>query len=132
MHDKHTDTTAAVDAFMAALEHPQHAGIEAIRRIILGVDPRIAEGIKWNAPSYRLHEYFATTHLRSKRGIGVILHLGAKRRDLPPDWRVADPAGLLTWLGKDRAQIEFAGMDELRDRQSAFEALLRQWIAALA
>lgn len=80
MHRKATDTTEAVDAFMAALAHPCKAEVETLRGIVTSVDPRIAEGIKWNAPSWRLGEYFATTHLRARQGIAVILHLGAKTR----------------------------------------------------
>jgi hypothetical protein len=58
-----------------------------------------AEGIKWNAPSFRTVEYFATVKLREKKGIGVILHLGARARDLGPDGIVIDdPATLLEWL----------------------------------
>lgn len=131
MHRKATDTTEAVDAFMAALAHPCKAEVEALRGIVTGVDPRIAEGVKWNAPSWRLDEYFATTHLRAKQGIGVILHLGAKAR--APERRPAidDPDGLLEWLGPDRARVAFAGMEEMRRRQPAFEAVLRQWIRLL-
>ena len=76
-----SDTTEAVSAYMAALEHPHKALVEALRRAVLGADPAIAEGIKWNAPSFRTHEYFATTHLRTKDGVGLILHLGARPRD---------------------------------------------------
>ena len=131
MHRKTTDTTDAVDAYMAALDHPCKAEVEALRRIITGVDARIAEGVKWNAPSWRLDEYFATTHLRAKQGIGVILHLGAKTRAPSSNPAIDDPDGLLEWLGPDRARVAFADTADLRRRQAAFEALLRQWIRLL-
>lgn len=72
------DTTNAVDQFMAALDHPCKAEIEALRAALRAVDPAIAEGIKWNAPSWRTSEYFATTHLHAKTGFGLILHLGPR------------------------------------------------------
>jgi hypothetical protein len=131
MHRKTTDTTDAVDAYMAALDHPCKAEVEALRRIITGVDARIAEGVKWNAPSWRLDEYFATTHLRAKQGIGVILHLGAKTRAPERKPAIDDPDGLLEWLGPDRARVVFADLVDLRRRQAAFEAVLRQWIRLL-
>ncbi|WP_203322039.1 DUF1801 domain-containing protein [Pseudoxanthomonas beigongshangi] len=131
MHRKTTDTTDAVDAYMAALDHPCKAELEALRRIITGVDARIAEGVKWNAPSWRLDEYFATTHLRAKQGMGVILHLGAKTRAPERKPAIDDPDGLLEWLGPDRARVVFADMADLRRRQAAFEAVLRQWIRLL-
>lgn len=35
-----------VDDFMRKLDHPLKAGLEAVRSIILGVNPEISEGIK--------------------------------------------------------------------------------------
>ncbi|HTE17086.1 MAG TPA: DUF1801 domain-containing protein, partial [Armatimonadota bacterium] len=62
-----------VQAFVAALDHPRVPEILALRRIILDADPRIGEGIKWNAPSYRTSDWFATTHLRARQGVQIIL-----------------------------------------------------------
>jgi hypothetical protein len=121
---------AEVDGFMAQLEHPHKAAIEALRRVVRGADPAIAEGIKWNAPSFRTTEYFATTHLRAKQGVGLILHLGAKIRDLP-DVRIDDPDALLSWPAKDRAMVTFANVDGVRNRKSALEHIVRQWIRYL-
>ena len=129
VHDKPADSTQAVEAFMLQLEHPHKPAIELLRKLMLGVDPSVREGIKWNAPSFRTSEYFATTYLRSKTGIGLILHLGAKVRE-PADGGVAinDPDKLLKWLGKDRAMLEFASADELEGKKPALIAVLRQWI----
>lgn len=126
------DTTAAVDRFMAALDHPFKAEIETLRCAIPAVDPAIAEGIKWNAPSWRTTDYFATTHLRSKAGLGLILHLGAKARALPEGGLdVPDPTGLLKWLGRDRAQVEFRSAADLHAKLPALQALLQAWVGHL-
>src|SRR5262245_17635609 len=123
------DSSAAVDAFLATLEHPFKPEIKALRHLVLGADPAIAEGIKWKAPSYRTHEYFATTHLRTKTGIALILHLGAKvRADAEMATAIADPEGLLQWLARDRAMVCFADMAEIERRRAAFQALIRAWI----
>lgn len=112
---------------MAALEHPQKAAIAALRDVMRGADPSIAEGVKWNVPSFRTHEYFATTHLRAKVGIGLILHLGAKvRKDA--SLRIEDPEGLLIWLADDRAVVHFGDVDEVQTRAAALQAIVRQWI----
>jgi hypothetical protein len=74
------DTTRAVDEFLRALDHPFKSEIETMRKIILGAHPTVSEGTKWNAPSFRTTEYFATHELRVKGCVGVILHLGAKVR----------------------------------------------------
>lgn len=128
-HRTSADSSAAVDELMSILEHPFKAEIESIRRLMLGADPTIAEGVKWNAPSFRTTEYFATTHLRAKRGIGIIFHLGAKARELPAGGvQINDPANLLKWLAKDRAMVEFESAEELDRQKPALEDIVRQWI----
>jgi hypothetical protein len=121
------DTSAAVDRFMTDLRHPHKDAVEALRHVVCAAHHSIAEGVKWNAPSFRTTEYFATTHLRAKAGIGVILHLGARRR-ADPSVSIADPGGLLDWLAKDRAMVTFAGLDDLTARAAAFQDIVRQWI----
>jgi hypothetical protein len=118
-----------VETFLASLDHPFKPEILALRQIILGVDPSIAEGIKWNAPSFRTSEYFATMHLRAKDGVQIILHLGAKTRDTATaGLAIADPASLLSWLAKDRASVTFRDLSDIDARGSAFAQLIRQWI----
>jgi hypothetical protein len=121
------DGPGAVGAFLAALDHPLKDVILAIRQVILAVDPRIAEGIKWNAPSFRTAEWFATFHLRAKAGVQVILHLGAKVRE-GPAVPVADPDSLLVWLGKDRASVTFRDAGDVAVKREAFAGLIRSWI----
>jgi hypothetical protein len=128
-HTGPADSTQAVDDFMQHLEHPFKADIQTLRETILGADPTIAEGIKWNAPSFRTGEYFATTHLRAKGGVGLVLHLGAKVRDLAPGAvRIDDPLQLLQWLATDRAMIVFNDVLPLAKHRAALAAIIRQWI----
>jgi hypothetical protein len=118
-----------VEAFLASLDHPLKPEILAVREIILGADPSITEGIKWNAPSFRTSEYFATFHLRAKEGVQVILHLGAKARDTSiSGGAVADPESLLEWLGKDRASVKLRDLKDIDAKRSAFADILRRWI----
>ncbi len=124
------EDSAAVEAFLAGLAPTCRSEVEALRRIILGADAAIGEGIKWKVPSFRTTDYFATLHLRMKVGLGLILHLGAKVRDTPAV-PVEDPEGLLTWLARDRALITFADLEEIQARQVALVALIRQWIRAV-
>lgn len=121
------DTSTAVDAFMSTLKHPHKAAIAELRRIICGADPSILEGVKWNAPSFRTSEYFATTHLHDKKGVGLILHLGAKvRASAKPE--IKDPNKLLTWLAKDRAIVSFTGLEDVQAQAAALKGIVRQWI----
>lgn len=128
-HTTPADTSSAVDEFMAKLDHPFKNEIAVLRETILAVDPSVAEGVKWNAPSFRTTEYFATTNLRAKTGVGLVLHLGARVRDLPANGMViADPSQMLKWLGKDRAIVEFATTQEVNANLPALQAVLRQWL----
>lgn len=116
-----------VDAFLATLQHPLMPEIIALRKIILGVDPRIGEEIKWNAPSFRTTEHFATMHLRAKDQLQLILHFGAKKREVAAAG-IPDPDALLDWLGSDRASVKFTGMDDLRAKHQALGQVIRHWI----
>lgn len=118
-----------VESFLAALDHPHKAEILALRRIILGADPAIAEGIKWNAPSYRTSDWFATTHLRARDGVQIILHFGAKKRlGFTPRSDITDPQSLLEWLAEDRASARFRDLADVEVKRFAFAALVREWI----
>jgi hypothetical protein len=93
-----------VDTYMRELEHPCKKEMQALRKIILGVDPRITEEIKWNAPSFALGEHFVTFHGWAKDYVQLIFHHGPKKatsKGVPID----DPEGLLEWLATDRASI---------------------------
>ncbi len=130
LHSTGADTTKAVDEFMGKLDHSFKAEIQELRLAILSADSTISEGIKWKSPSYRTTDYFATTNLREKTGIGVILHLGAKVRDANPDGlAVKDPDGLLRWLARDRASIVFKDSNDFHIKKGAFISIIQQWIA---
>lgn len=127
-----TNRSPEGDAWLGALEHPQKDVLAAVRERVLAAAPSVAEGIKWNAISFRTTEWFATFNVRGPRGpkpILLVLHLGARRRagagELP------DPAGLLTWLAPDRATITFTDLDDVARKGDALAALVRVWIATL-
>ena len=130
-----SQTDPAVTAFLRELDHPRKKEIEAVRRIILGVSPEIHEGIKWNAPSFRTTDYFATVNLRAKGGeerVWLILHTGAKvKKTATKGMQIADPAGLLKWLAKDRCLVTFAEGKDIQAKRVALEAIVRDWIRQL-
>jgi uncharacterized protein YdhG (YjbR/CyaY superfamily) len=126
-----SQTDAAVVAYLDCLDHPLKKEIEAVRQIILGVSTEIREGIKWNSPSFRTTEWFATLNLRAKDGqerVWLILHLGAKLKDHTKGMKIADPTGLLQWLGKDRALVMFEDVKDVARKRGALEGVLGEWI----
>jgi hypothetical protein len=125
-------TPKSVEAFVASLDEASKQTVCALREIFLAADPSIAEGIKWNVPSFRTSEYFATMNLRVKTGIGVVLHFGAKKGDISRTGvAIPDPESLLSWLGRDRAIITFRDVDDINARQPALTNLIREWIKHL-
>ena len=103
--------------------------IQAVRDRIMRTDDRIVESVKWNAPSFATVEHFATFHLRSKNGLQVILHMGAKKRDdVTVRADVEDPDGLLEWRGDDRAVVTFRDVHDVEAKADAFTSIVRQWI----
>lgn len=122
------NSTNEVNEFMARLEHPLKAEIEAVRALILGADKRITESIKWNAPSFYITEHFATFKLRPSETVQVVFHTGAKVKANVTAMQISDPSGLLTWAAKDRCVATFSDMKDIKSKKTAFTAIVEQWI----
>lgn len=126
---RNTPPAPDVETWLAALDHPCKAEVLALRQIILAADPAISEEIKWNVPSFRTSEHFATLNLRVKKGIGVVLHFGAKKNEISTTGvAIDDPESQLEWLAKDRALVTFRDSSDIAAKQSAFTSLIREWI----
>lgn len=125
--------TPDVASLLAELAHPLEPAIRTLRAAILVADPRIEEGIKWNSPSYHLAgAHFATFHLRSKAGIQLVLHLGAKTRaDAVVRAAVPDPHGLLEWKSPDRATLTVRDDADALTKASALTSIVRMWVLHL-
>lgn len=124
--DRASDEAAAL---LAKLDHPRRAEIEVLRRIILAVDARVREGVKWNAPSYHIGTHFATFKLRPRDAVQVVLHTDAKKRSLPRPLTVDDPGGMLKWAAEDRCVATFVDADDVDAKGAAFASIVEQWIA---
>jgi hypothetical protein len=125
-------TDPAVIAFLRELDHPLKQEIEAVRQLILGVSPEIREEIKWNAPSFRTTDHFATFNLRTKDRVRLILHTGAKVKDTATKgMKIADPEGLLEWLAKDRCLVTLSDGKDLQAQRAALEAIVREWLGQI-
>lgn len=122
----------AVTAFIDKIKHPLRTEIEALRQLILGASPAVREGIKWNAPSFRTDDYFATMNFRGRDSMRLILHNGAKvKRTAKVGIKIKDPAGLLEWLAKDRCMITLKGRGSVADRRTALRNIIREWVRKL-
>jgi hypothetical protein len=125
---------AEVADFLRALDHPLKPEIELVRKLILDVSPEIREGIKWNAPSFRTSDSFATFNLRARDGeqrVWIILHLGSKPHSGTAKGKIKDPTGLLEWLADDRCVVKFKDAQDIKAKRAALQKIVREWIACL-
>lgn len=125
---------ASVDAFLAALDDDRRARAEWMRALLLEVEPRLTESIKWNAPSYaRGDADRVTMNVQNREGVvQVVLHLGADR----PETRGAapvldDPTGLVRWLSDIRGVLVVPDPAEADadPRRAELVTLLSRWVS---
>lgn len=122
-----------VAALLATLAPARREAVEALRRLLLAAAPGVREEWKWNAPSYRTTETFATLRLRARSGpppLGVVLHAGAKAEGRKFADAVADPEGLLKVLAPDRALLDFVDAADVRAKSAAVARVLKAWARA--
>ena len=96
--------TAEVNAFMKQLDHPLKDEIEAIRAIIKA-NRKIAERVKWNAPSFFYIDDLATIHVKARQHVHLIFHHPAI---------VKIKSALLEGDYKDRRMMYFENMKEVK------------------
>jgi uncharacterized protein YdhG (YjbR/CyaY superfamily) len=109
-----------VDAFMAQLDHPFKAEVEAVRAIIKGVHPEIAEEIKWNAPSFSYKDYLVTFNLWEKKRIHLVFH----------NPHIASiQSDLLEGDYEHRRMAYFADMAEIEAKRGELERVVRELVA---
>lgn len=75
MAKKNINDTDGVNQYMAALDHPLKAEVEAIRNIILSANKEICERVKWNAPSFFYKDQdMVTFMLRAQQHVHLVFH----------------------------------------------------------
>lgn len=102
-----------------------------LREAILGIDPRIVEEVKWNAPSFRLADHFATFKLHPPRSIQLVLHTGAKPKLPPRQFVLVGGGHLVKWAAQDRCVITVADSAAAEAQQDVVVDLVRQWMGQL-
>lgn len=116
--------------FMDKLEHPMKSEIEELRAIVRGADARLAEGLKWNAPSYSANgEDRITFNLQGKGFIRLIFHAGTEKTgvNLRAAWG-DDSLNLLEWAADDRAIVKLTGTEDIWEKAERLGEVIRRWI----
>lgn len=113
---------AVVDAYMRDVDHPFKAEMQAVRGILLGASPKIAERIKWNAPSFYYKEDLAAFNPRATEYAHLILLF-------PGGSGIPAKSPLLEGKQKDRREAKFFSLADIEAKRPALEKLVRSWVA---
>lgn len=109
------------DSLMQASEHPFKPEIEELRIIIKNASSKIAERIKWNAPSYFYIKDMAAFNLHQEKFVQIIFifYNGTM---------IHDSGDLLEGKWKDRREARFYSMEDIKNKKTKLEKVVREWI----
>ena len=108
-----------VDEYMQTLDNPRKDLWEDLREIILNVDPKMEEDIRWGAPTFIYKGNLATFNPRAKKFVTLTFHTGAY---------IDDPEGVLEGDAKEARVFRVTDRNELEQKKSALELVVRNWI----
>jgi uncharacterized protein YdhG (YjbR/CyaY superfamily) len=108
-----------VDAWFEQTDHECKAELRRLREIILGVDPRMAECIKWQVPTFVFNGNLVSFN-RSKRVCSLLFHTGAQIPGEHP---------ILEGETATARTVRFDGQADIEARRPELEAVVRSWIA---
>lgn len=114
-----TGNTPKVIEWLAALDHPLKAEIEAVRTIIKHAHPDITEDIKWAAPSFHCRDHMVTFNHRMRDRVHLVFHNAAP---------VDDGSGFLEGNYIDRRMVYFQDMTDVLAKKSQLEKVILDWI----
>jgi hypothetical protein len=108
-----------VDAYMKDLDNPLKEIWEQIREVVLGVDPKMEEDIKWGAPTFIYKGNLATFNPRAKKFVNLTFHTGAT---------IDDPDGVLEGDAKEARVLRIGSAADLKAKKSGLKKVVKNWI----
>ena len=130
MTQKAANINQEVSDFLEQQNHPFREEIELLRNIILSVDNKLTENIKWNGPNYSFENEDRITMRIQPPVVQVqlIFHRGAKKQEQPKDKLIASTSKLLNWKENDRAIITYKSMKDIEGSRSELSDIIKDWI----
>ena len=130
MTQKAANINQEVSDFLEQQNHPFRDEIELLRNIILSVDSKLTENIKWNGPNYSFENEDRITMRIQPPVVQVqlIFHRGAKKQEQPKDKLIASTSKLLNWKENDRAIITYKSMKDIEGSRSELSDIIKDWI----
>lgn len=111
-----------VDEFFSKLKHPLKAEMEAVRKIITDISPKIEEDVKWGGPSFDYKEPMATFNPRIQDCIALIFHKGEL---------IKDPSGLLEPGPKGKGYVKLRSMAEVKANKANLQNMVKAWMKVM-
>lgn len=131
MSNKEIKLNDEVTKLLDDLNHPLRKEIEQLRIQILSAHSELTENVKWNGPNYCINNNDRLTmRVQPPKQIQLIFHRGVKKLQQPKDKLIEDNSGLLIWKENDRAIATFKNMEEIENRKSELNAIIKDWIRA--
>jgi hypothetical protein len=107
-----------VDAWFATYANPMKPVVQRIREIILAADPRIAECIKWQAPTFTYEGNMASFFPKAKQHASLMFHSGAQIPGRHPRLEGDAAAG---------RTLKHASVAEANAARKDIEKIVRAW-----
>jgi hypothetical protein len=120
-----------VNEFLGCLDQDKRIQVDVLREIILSTELQLREHIKWNAPSYMLHnEDRITFNLMNKQeAVKLVLHMGATRKENKKGTPILqDDSGLIEWASDIRGMITFNSVEDIRSNQALLQKIFKDWL----
>lgn len=109
-----------VDDWFKRYDNPMKAVAMRMRDIILDVDPRVGECIKWQAPTFTFEGNIASFFPKSKKHASLMFHQGAKIPGRHP---------ILEGGGETGRFVKIGSIEEADRRSQELGDVIRAWIA---
>ncbi len=124
-----------VEDYIKNLDHPLRDVVASLRKIILSIDKKIAEQIKWNSPAfYYTGEMKAFDPKEYKRDI-VVFNLHKKDLVLlifPTGARINDQSALLAGKFTDgRKTASFKSLEDVKKKEKDLRIAIKTWLQSV-
>lgn len=109
-----------VDAWFVRYENPMKPVVQRVRALVLGADKRMAECIKWQAPTFTYLGNLASFFPKSKQHASLMFHEGA---------RIPGKHPRLVGGGGTSRMLKIASVAEANAAKKDIEAIVKAWCA---
>ncbi len=112
------NTSPEVDQWFADLDHPLKDEMIRVRQVILEVDSRMTESVKWSTPIFDFEGNLVSFQPRAKRFVSLLFHRGS---EIPGDHDRLEGDGRLARI------MRFTDMDDVQAGKEDLETVVRSW-----